>query len=54
MAPAVTDRVLDLRSLLQDLAREGRLTQEDVNSVLGATRTRQQAAMHPQIGRAHV
>ncbi|HEY7884742.1 MAG TPA: GspE/PulE family protein [Cellvibrionaceae bacterium] len=47
MAPAVTDRVLDLRSLLQDLARDGRLTQEDVNSVLGATRTRQQAAMHP-------
>src|SRR5690554_964522 len=47
MAPATTDRILDLRSLLQDLVRDGRLSQEDANLVLGATRTRQQTAMHP-------
>jgi len=47
MAQPLTDRVLDLRSLLQDLVRDGRLGQEDANIVLGATRSRQQAAMHP-------
>lgn len=47
MAQPLTDRVLDLRSLLQDLVRDGRLRQEDANIVLGATRSRQQAAMHP-------
>ncbi|WP_041524220.1 GspE/PulE family protein [Gilvimarinus agarilyticus] len=42
-----TDRVLDLRSLLNDLVSEGRMSQEDANLLQGANRNRQQAAMHP-------
>jgi len=44
---AATDRVLDLRSLINDLMADGRLSQEDANLLAGATRTREQAAMHP-------
>jgi general secretion pathway protein E len=42
-----TDRVLDLRSLLNDLVNAGRMSQEDANLLQGANRNRQQAAMHP-------
>ncbi|WP_339615648.1 GspE/PulE family protein [uncultured Gilvimarinus sp.] len=42
-----TDRVLDLRSLLNDLVNAGRMSQEDANLLQGANRSRQQAAMHP-------
>ena len=41
------DRVLDLRGVLTDLVADGRLLQEDANVLLGATRSRDQAIMHP-------
>lgn len=41
------DRLLDLRGLLTDLQRSGRISQEDVNRVLGSTRTREESALHP-------
>jgi general secretion pathway protein E len=43
------DRVLDLRGVLMDLVADGRLSQEDANVLLGATRTREQAIMHPLV-----
>ncbi|HEY6529260.1 MAG TPA: GspE/PulE family protein [Cellvibrionaceae bacterium] len=43
----MSDRVLDLRSLLNDLHKTKRIRLEDVNLLLGSTRTREQAAMHP-------
>jgi general secretion pathway protein E len=43
------DRVLDLRSVLMDLVADGRVKQEEVNLLLGATRTREQAMMHPLV-----
>jgi general secretion pathway protein E len=47
MQKMATDRVLDLRSLLNDLVSEGRMSQQDANLLQGANRSRQQAAMHP-------
>jgi general secretion pathway protein E len=44
---AVFEGVLDLRRLITDLVADGRLKQEDANMMLGATRTREQAMMHP-------
>ncbi len=44
---AAADRVLDLRNLINDLVADGRLSQADANLLAGATRTREQAAMHP-------
>ncbi len=41
------DRSLNLRSLLDDLVDDGRLRRQDANILTGATRTREQAAMHP-------
>ncbi|GAA5315051.1 MAG: GspE/PulE family protein [Candidatus Pelagadaptatus aseana] len=41
------DRVLDLRSILDDLVADGRLAQEDANVLSSQTRSREQAAMHP-------
>ncbi len=41
------DRILELRTLLDELVRAGRLRREDANLLAGATRTREQAAMHP-------
>lgn len=41
------DRVLDLRGVLMDLSADGRIKHEDVNILLGANRTREQAIMHP-------
>ncbi len=43
----MSDRVLDLRSLLTDLHKTHRIRREDVNALLGSTRSREQAAMHP-------
>lgn len=43
------DRVLDLRGVLMDLVRDGRIHQEDANMVLGANRSREQSIMHPVI-----
>lgn len=43
----VLDRVLDLRGLIQDLVADGRMKQVDANVLLGASRTREQAIMHP-------
>jgi len=43
------DRVLDLRSVLMDLVADSRLLQEDANVLLGASRTREQAIMHPLV-----
>lgn len=39
--------VLDLRRLITDLVADGRIKQEDANMLLGATRSREQAIMHP-------
>lgn len=41
------ERHLDLRGLLTDLHKSGRITAEDVNRVLGTSRTREQTLMHP-------
>lgn len=43
----VLDRVLDLRGLIHDLVADGYLKQFDANILLGASRTREQAIMHP-------
>jgi general secretion pathway protein E len=43
----VLDRILDLRGLIQDLVTDGRMRQIDANLLLGASRTREQAMMHP-------
>lgn len=45
--PAAAERLLDLRSLLNDLVQDDRITQEDANTVSSATRDREQAAMNP-------
>lgn len=42
-----SDRVLDLRSLVNDLVAEGLMRQEDANVLLGSPRSREQASMHP-------
>ncbi len=46
-ATAIAQHSLDLRRLVDDLVSDGRLGQEDANSLLGAARTREQAMMHP-------
>lgn len=43
----MTDRLLDLRSLLMELHRHARISQEDVNRVLGTSRSREDTALHP-------
>lgn len=43
------ERMLDLRALLDDLVSDKRIGQEDANLVTGATRNREQAAMHPLV-----
>jgi general secretion pathway protein E len=45
--PASADRLLDLRGLLEDLRRDGYITQADVDRVASTTRTREQAGLHP-------
>lgn len=44
---ATAQHSLDLRRLVDDLVKDGRLGQEDANRLLGAVRTREQAMMHP-------
>ena len=44
---ATSDRVLDLRGLVNDLVGDGHLSQEDANLLTSQTRSREQAAMHP-------
>lgn len=46
---AAHDRLLDLRSLVNDLLRDGRIDQEDANLIFGTTRSREEAAMHPLV-----
>ena len=41
------ERLLDLRGVLTDLVEDGLVSQQSANFVLGATRTREQSAMHP-------
>ena len=41
------ERHLDIRGILHDLMEAGRVSQEDVNRILGSTRTKEQTAMHP-------
>lgn len=43
------DRILDLRGVMMDLVADGRVKQEDANMLLGATRSREQAIMHPLV-----
>jgi general secretion pathway protein E len=43
----MSDRILDLRGLLTDLQRSGRISQEEVNRVLGSSRSREQTSVHP-------
>jgi general secretion pathway protein E len=43
----MSDRLLDLRGILTDLQKSGRIAQDAVNRVLGSTRTREESALHP-------
>ncbi len=43
----MADRLLDLRAALTELQRSSRISQDDVNRVLGSTRTQEETAMHP-------
>src|SRR5690625_2497207 len=42
-----SNRVLDLRSLIDGLVADGLLKQQDANVLLGTPRTREQTQMHP-------
>lgn len=43
----MVERHLDLRTILAELHRTRRISQEDVNRVLGTSRTRDETAVHP-------
>lgn len=43
----MVERPLDLRTALTELQRSGRITQEDVNRILGSSRSREQTSQHP-------
>ncbi|MCR6650362.1 MAG: GspE/PulE family protein [Cellvibrionaceae bacterium] len=43
----MSDRLLDLRGILTDLQKSGRIGQDAVNRVLGSSRTREESALHP-------
>lgn len=45
----MSDRILDLRSILTDLHTDERISKETMNLMLGTSRTREQAAMHPLV-----
>ena len=45
----MADRLLDLRSLVNDLLREKRIDQDDANQIFGANRSREESAMHPLV-----
>ncbi len=46
-SPKMPETSLDLRGLLMSLSKDGRLSSESVNRLLGANRSRDQTAMHP-------
>ncbi|WP_045855952.1 GspE/PulE family protein [Teredinibacter purpureus] len=46
-SPFITERSLDLRTLLLELVDESILQKEDANLLMGAHRTREQTLMHP-------
>lgn len=46
-ARKVPETSLDLRGLLMALSKDGRLSEESVNQLLGANRSREQSALHP-------
>lgn len=41
------EQTIDIRSVLSELVKDGLLSKDDSNRVLGANRTREQVAMHP-------
>ena len=41
------DRLLDIRSILDDLVNDNRIQQGEANQVAGTTRSREQATLHP-------
>lgn len=41
------ERQLDLRALLTELQEDGRLSQSDVNNLLGSSRSREETQLHP-------
>lgn len=43
----LTDYTLDLRGMLDDLLKDNLITQDDANLLRGASRTKEQAGMHP-------
>lgn len=43
----MVERSLDLRSALTELQRTGRIAQDDVNRILGSSRTREETSVHP-------
>lgn len=43
----MVERLMDLRTILAELQRTRRISQEDVNRVLGTSRTRDETSMHP-------
>jgi general secretion pathway protein E len=46
-SPKMPETTLDLRGLLMSLSKDGRLSSENINRLLGANRSREQSAMHP-------
>lgn len=47
MVQAFVDRFLDLRGLVDDLVADGLMAKAEANALLGASRSRDQAIMHP-------
>ena len=47
MVQPILDRFLDLRGIVDDLVAAGHMSRVDANVLLGASRTREQAIMHP-------
>jgi general secretion pathway protein E len=43
----LTDYTMDLRGMLDDLVADGMISREDANVLRGASRTKEQSAMHP-------
>lgn len=43
----ISERILDLRGVLEDLVSDGRITRETANVVAGMNRTREESIMHP-------
>jgi len=43
----IAEKLMDLRSCVDDLIADGRLSQQDANIITSKTRTREQSAMHP-------